>query len=120
MGQCTACPAGYYSSSTGQAACSPCPIGTYQDKTGQAGCVACAKGYYTAKSASTAAAACSLKDAPIDYDALAVQVALQYAQGRTVTTRVATNRNAKNRKPVTGRGLLQVRLGARRNCVFGI
>ncbi|WIA34364.1 hypothetical protein OEZ86_012700 [Tetradesmus obliquus] len=108
MGQCTACPAGYYSSSTGQAACSPCPIGTYQDKTGQAGCVACAKGYYTAKSASTAAAACSLKDAPIDYDALAVQVALQYAQGRTVTTRVATNRNAKNRKPVTGRGLLQI------------
>lgn len=85
--ECTACPAGYYTSALGQQVCSACPIGTYQDKAGQAGCIACPDGFYTSAAASNATSYCSVKDVPVDYDALAVKIAVQFGQGTTATGR---------------------------------
>jgi hypothetical protein len=47
----------------------------------------CPKGFYTSAAASKAASACSIQDVPVDYDAMAVKIAVQYRQGTTATGR---------------------------------
>lgn len=55
--------------------CKLCPVGTYQSSEGSAVCVKCPDNYYTAGVGATSAADCALQSQPVDYDAIAAELA---------------------------------------------
>lgn len=55
--------------------CKLCPIGTWQSANSSRVCVKCPENTYTAAAGATAASDCSLTTKPVDYDAIAAELA---------------------------------------------
>lgn len=65
--------------------CTLCPVGTYQPLPGQQLCILCSGSTYTTAAGATSASACSLQSTPVDYDAVAAQLAANLTQSSNNT-----------------------------------
>lgn len=83
--------------------CKSCPVGTYQPSAGSRVCVKCPDNTYTAAVGATAASACSLTTRPVDYDAIAAELAAALLGGNSTLG----NSNITAGSAGIGRRLLQ-------------
>jgi hypothetical protein len=76
--------------------CKLCPVGTYQPTPGSAVCLKCPEATYTATVGSISLSDCSLTVQPVDYDAIAAEIAATLLGESTNSTSTGGRRLLQN------------------------